>query len=51
MANAGFATEEVGPAATPRSYGGHHVVPYRAWVVFATTLMYAIWRANVEQLS
>ena len=27
------------------------LLPYLAWVAFATALTYALWRANVEQLS
>jgi tryptophan-rich sensory protein len=27
------------------------LVPYLAWVLFATALTYAIWRANPDQLS
>lgn len=27
------------------------LVPYLAWVTFATALTYALWRANAEQLS
>ena len=27
------------------------LVPYLAWVAFATALTYSIWRANVDQLS
>ena len=27
------------------------LVPYVAWVAFATALTYSIWRANIDQLS
>jgi tryptophan-rich sensory protein len=27
------------------------LVPYLAWVIYATALTYALWRSNAEQLS
>jgi tryptophan-rich sensory protein len=34
-----------------RSLAAVLLLPYLAWVMFATALTHALWRANVEQLS